>query len=77
MMLRKPGDPSYKSSKSSSKSRKAGGGGGANDKPDDIVRKLQRSSGGNKKCADCSAKMPQAANLTHGTFVCLACAGIQ
>ena len=70
-MLRKPGDPSYKASKKTPSSRRR-----VNEKPDDIVRRLQRMIS-NKKCADCQAKMPQAANLTHGTIVCLACAGIQ
>jgi len=46
-----------------------------NKSPDDIVRELQRMPT-NKKCADCFAKLPQAANLTFGTFVCLVCAGI-
>jgi hypothetical protein len=74
-MLRKPGDPrSTKSSSTlSSSSRRTNKTN--TESPDDLVRKLQRLPC-NKKCADCSGKMPQAANLTHGTFVCLACAGI-
>jgi len=39
------------------------------------VRKLQRLPG-NKTCADCKARAPQAANLAHGTFVCLPCCGV-
>jgi hypothetical protein len=70
-MLRKPGDRSYKAGKAAPSARRR-----VAEKPDDIVRKLQRASG-NKKCSDCSSKLPQVANLTHGTFVCLACAGIQ
>lgn len=72
-MLRKPGDPRSSSSTRTSNSSRRGN---ISEKPDDIVRKLQRLSC-NKKCADCQAKAPQAANLTHGTIVCLACAGIQ
>lgn len=76
-MIRKPGDPRTTLSKSTStSSRRSGNKTTTKDNPDDIVRKLQRQSC-NKKCADCSGKMPQASNLTHGTFVCLACAGIQ
>ena len=74
-MLRKPGDPRTKTSSSSSSSSRRRTT-TTTEKPDDIVRKLQRLSY-NRKCADCSAKMPGAANLTHGTIVCLACAGIQ
>ena len=40
-----------------------------------MYRKLTRLPG-NKKCADCSAKLPQVANLTFGTFVCLSCGGV-
>ncbi len=72
-MLRKPGDPRSKPSSSSRSSTRNKAG---SEKPDDIVRKLQRLSF-NKKCADCQAKAPGAANLTHGTIVCLTCAGIQ
>lgn len=70
-MLRKPGEARTKSSSSSSRRNKT-----VVEKPDDRVRKLQRQSH-NKKCADCPNKGPQAANLTHGTIVCLTCAGIQ
>lgn len=75
-MLRKPGeyDPSRSATTTSraysSTRRKT-----AEENPDDVVRKLQRLPG-NKKCADCSAKLPQATNLTHGTFVCLTCSGV-
>ena len=74
-MLRKPGQYDSSAARSSraamsSNRRKTAEG------PDDIVRKLQRVAG-NKKCADCSARLPQAVNLTHGTFVCLPCCGIQ
>ena len=41
--------------------------------PEEQLRALQRS---NKKCADCSTKLPQCVNLTVGTFVCMACSGI-
>jgi len=79
-MLRKPGeyDPNKSSSANvstaraySSTRRKT-----VEQCPDDVVRKLQRLPE-NKKCADCSAKLPQAVNLTHGTFVCLTCSGVQ
>jgi len=43
--------------------------------PEEIVRRLQRLPA-NKRCADCSAKQPQAVNLAFGTFVCLKCAGV-
>lgn len=68
-MLRKPGeyDPSKRVQVSAR--RKTA------EVPDDVVRKLSRLPA-NKKCADCSAKLPQAVNLTHGTFVCLACSGV-
>lgn len=43
--------------------------------PDDVIRQLQRLHP-NKKCADCSSKLPSCVNLTVGSFVCLACGGI-
>jgi hypothetical protein len=69
MMLRKPGeyDPSKRVQVSARRKTAEG--------PDDVVRKLSRLPV-NKKCADCSAKLPQAVNLTHGTFVCLTCSGV-
>lgn len=68
-MLRKPGeyDPSKRVQVSARRKTAEG--------PDDVVRKLSRLPA-NKKCADCSAKLPQAVNLTHGTFVCLTCSGV-
>lgn len=68
-MLRKPGeyDPSKRVQVSARRKTAEG--------PDDVVRKLSRLPV-NKKCADCSAKLPQAVNLTHGTFVCLTCSGV-
>ncbi|KAL9179299.1 hypothetical protein ACHAXT_008589 [Thalassiosira profunda] len=42
---------------------------------DDVVRKLQRVPS-NKACADCTSKLTQCVNLTHGTFVCMACSGV-
>jgi len=70
-MIRKPGDPPASRVKAQASSRRR-----TQEGPDDIVRKLQQRMTCNKKCADCTAKAPQAANLTHGTFVCLTCAGI-
>ncbi|EWM29036.1 adp-ribosylation factor gtpase-activating protein agd14 [Nannochloropsis gaditana] len=31
---------------------------------------------GNKRCADCTEKLPQYVNLTFNTFICTACSGI-
>lgn len=67
-MLRKPGqtDSSARSRPSRRKTQESA---------DDIVRKLQRLPC-NKKCADCMAKLPQSVNMSHGTFVCMACSGV-
>lgn len=43
--------------------------------PDDVIRQLQRVQA-NKKCADCSSKLPTCVNLTIGTFICMTCAGV-
>ncbi|GKY92794.1 hypothetical protein MPSEU_000249100 [Mayamaea pseudoterrestris] len=43
--------------------------------PDDVIRQLQRL-GPNKRCADCTSKLPGCVNLTVGSFVCMTCAGI-
>ena len=43
--------------------------------PDDIIRQLQKLPW-NKRCADCSTKLPSCVNLTVGSFVCITCAGI-
>jgi hypothetical protein len=40
-----------------------------------IIRALLQEPG-NKKCADCGAKGPVYANVTHYTFICTACSGI-
>jgi hypothetical protein len=47
----------------------------ASTSPDDQVRLLQRLPP-NKRCCDCRAKLPSCVNLTVGSFVCPACAGI-
>mmetsp|Transcript_7419 Transcript_7419/g.8185 ORF Transcript_7419/g.8185 Transcript_7419/m.8185 type:complete len:723 (-) Transcript_7419:3303-5471(-) len=47
----------------------------AHESPEDQLRALQRK-GSNKKCADCTTKLPQCINITVGTFVCMACSGI-
>ena len=73
-MLRKPGEA--RSSFSMTTSRRSKGGSNNNEKPDDIVRKFSRKTA-NRKCADCSAKMPGVVDLTHYVFLCMACAGIQ
>lgn len=69
-MLRKPGEARTFSATTSR--RKAA----ESEKPDDIVRKFSRKTA-NRKCADCSAKMPGYVDLNHLVFVCMACAGIQ
>ncbi|GAX22343.1 Arf-GAP domain and FG repeats-containing protein 1 [Fistulifera solaris] len=43
--------------------------------PDEVIRQLQRVPA-NKKCADCSSKLPSCVNLTVGTFICMTCAGV-
>ena len=48
----------------------------SNEDPNDTVRRLQRLPP-NKACADCTAKLTQCVNLSHGTFVCMACSGVQ
>jgi len=68
-MLQKPGSSSQPRKKSSRKLT-------AKESPDDTVKRLQRSVPANKKCADCTTMFPQVVNLTHGTFVCLACSGV-
>ncbi|KAL7528613.1 hypothetical protein ACHAXR_002532 [Thalassiosira sp. AJA248-18] len=70
-MLSKPGEARTKSATPTQRRRKV-----VEENQDDIVRRLQRLPP-NKACADCSAKMTQCVNLTHGTFVCMACSGVQ
>ena len=43
--------------------------------PDQTVRQLQRLPA-NKRCADCSSRLPACVNLDLGTFVCMTCAGM-
>ncbi|KAL3942571.1 MAG: hypothetical protein SGBAC_003241, partial [Bacillariaceae sp.] len=43
--------------------------------PDELVRQISRNAP-NKRCADCGTKLPQCVNLTHVTFICMACSGI-
>ena len=43
--------------------------------PDDVIRQLQKLPP-NKRCCDCNSKLPSCVNLTVGSFVCMACAGI-
>jgi ADP-ribosylation factor GTPase-activating protein 1 len=31
---------------------------------------------GNRECVDCGKKSPQWASVSHGTFICIDCAGI-
>ena len=42
---------------------------------EDLIRQHGRVPA-NKKCADCSTKMPQCVNTTVGTYICLTCSGI-
>ena len=70
-MLRKPGEARTFSATTISRRKAA-----EIEKPDDIIRKFSRKTA-NRKCADCSAKMPGYVDLTHYLFVCVACAGIQ
>ena len=68
-MLRPPGSSSDRPRTYASNRRKTA------ETPDDMLRQLQRLPP-NKKCADCNAKLPSCVNLTTGTFICMACAGI-
>ena len=43
--------------------------------PEEALRTLSRLTP-NRKCADCTEKLPQYLNMKHGTFVCTACSGI-
>jgi Putative GTPase activating protein for Arf len=43
--------------------------------PDEIVKKRSRLPA-NKKCCDCSSKLPNNVNLSVGAFLCSPCAGI-
>ena len=69
-MLARPGEARQKPTPTQRR-RKA-----ANEDPNDAVRRLQRLPP-NKACADCTSKLTQCVNLTHGTFVCMACSGVQ
>ena len=71
-MLQKPGSSSSSSStprtaRSSSKQ--------IQESPDDTIRKLSRLPS-NKKCCDCTSKLPNSVNVTLGIFLCQTCAGI-
>ncbi|KAL7572126.1 hypothetical protein ACA910_001759 [Epithemia clementina (nom. ined.)] len=66
-MIGPPGSSSARS-KGSRRSAKV-------ESPDDVIRQLQKLPA-NKKCADCSSKLPSCVNLTVGSFVCITCAGI-
>ncbi len=69
-MLARPGEARQKATPTQRR-RKA-----ANEDPNDAVRRLQRLPP-NKACADCTSKLTQCVNLSHGTFVCMACSGVQ
>ena len=42
---------------------------------EELIRKHGRVPA-NKKCADCTTKVPQCVNTTMGTYICLTCSGI-
>eukprot|EP00985_Skeletonema_marinoi_P003472 scaffold1495_cov117-Skeletonema_marinoi.AAC.3 len=69
-MLARPGEARQKPTPTQRR-RKA-----AIEDPNDAVRRLQRLPP-NKACADCTSKLTQCVNLSHGTFVCMACSGVQ
>uniref|UniRef100_A0A7S2PP83 Arf-GAP domain-containing protein n=1 Tax=Skeletonema marinoi TaxID=267567 RepID=A0A7S2PP83_9STRA len=68
-MLARPGEARQKPTPTQRR-RKA-----AIEDPNDAVRRLQRLPP-NKACADCTSKLTQCVNLSHGTFVCMACSGV-
>ena len=68
-MLQPPGSSSNRPRPTSRR------GGAKVETPDDVIRQLQKLPA-NKRCADCSSKLPSCVNLTVGSFVCMACAGI-
>ncbi|KAL7480067.1 hypothetical protein ACHAW6_005774 [Cyclotella cf. meneghiniana] len=71
-MLSKPGEARSKAAASTSSTRRRKV---VEENLEDVVRKLQRLPC-NKVCADCQSKLPQCVNLSHGTFICMACSGV-
>lgn len=70
-MLARPGEARQKSTPNTQRRKKV-----TSEDPNDTVRRLQRLPP-NKACADCTSKPAQCVNLNHGTFVCMACSGVQ
>lgn len=70
-MLARPGEARQKSTPNTQRRKKL-----TSEDPNDTVRRLQRLPP-NKACADCTSKPAQCVNLNHGTFVCMACSGVQ
>ena len=70
-MLARPGEAREKSTPNTQRRKKV-----TSEDPNDTVRRLQRLPP-NKACADCTSKPAQCVNLNHGTFVCMACSGVQ
>ncbi|GAX10249.1 Arf-GAP domain and FG repeats-containing protein 1 [Fistulifera solaris] len=70
-MLSPPGSSSGAARRATTASRRKTD----NVSPDEVIRQLQRVPA-NKKCADCSSKLPSCVNLTVGTFICMTCAGV-
>eukprot|EP00569_Conticribra_weissflogii_P005781 CAMPEP_0171336666 /NCGR_PEP_ID=MMETSP0878-20121228/6177_1 /TAXON_ID=67004 /ORGANISM="Thalassiosira weissflogii, Strain CCMP1336" /LENGTH=940 /DNA_ID=CAMNT_0011838167 /DNA_START=115 /DNA_END=2937 /DNA_ORIENTATION=- len=68
-MLQKPGEARQKAAAPRNRRRVV------EEDLEDVIRRLQRLPP-NKSCADCSSKLTQCVNLTHGTFVCMACSGV-
>ncbi|KAL7473819.1 hypothetical protein ACHAXS_014277 [Conticribra weissflogii] len=68
-MLQKPGEARQKATAPRNRRRVV------EEDLEDVIRRLQRLPP-NKSCADCSSKLTQCVNLTHGTFVCMACSGV-
>ena len=69
-MLQKPGSSSSTTPRTARSSSKQ-----IQESPDDMIRKLARLPS-NKKCCDCTSKLPNSVNVTLGIFLCPTCAGI-
>ena len=70
-MLQKPGSSSGTPRTARSSSHKQP----VLESPDEAIRKLSRLPT-NRKCCDCTSKLPNSVNVTLGIFLCSVCAGI-
>jgi Putative GTPase activating protein for Arf len=66
-MLQKPGSSTPRPARSAKAA--------AQESPEEVLRKLSRLPS-NKKCCDCTSKLPNIVNVTIGAFLCSTCAGI-